>query len=141
MICMTTRKEIADEFKRVCEYSARGTWSNCTRSAMTVLSKIYDDPALLAKVDEERKGYQEMLLARGRAFENAAREAGLAIVPFSAGFFASVPCEQSDDVGVKLQKEGIFLVPLAKGLRVTIASISEEKCALIPQKILRAIQS
>ena len=35
----------------------------------------------------------------------------------------------------RLEKEGIFLVPLAKGLRVSIASISEEKCRMIPAKI------
>ncbi|MCL1808514.1 MAG: aminotransferase class I/II-fold pyridoxal phosphate-dependent enzyme [Clostridiales bacterium] len=138
MICMTQNKDVADEFVRVCEFSARGTWSNCTRSAMTVLSRIYNDAALLKKVDEERRGYRDMLLRRGKAFESSAKEAGLAIVPFDAGFFASIPCESPDAIGKELQKDGIFLVPLAKGLRVSVASISEERCRAMPAKVRAA---
>ena len=135
MICMTQNKEIAEEFVRVCEFSSRGTWSNCPRAAMVVLSKIYDDKNLLEKVDKERTEYRNMLLRRGRAFESAAKEAGLKIVPFDSGFFASIPCDNADDIGRELQKDGIFLVPLAKGLRVSVAAITEEKCRMIPAKV------
>ena len=138
MICMTKNKGIAEEFVRVCEFSSRGTWSNCPRAAMTVLSKIYENNDLLEKVDRERSGYRDMLLRRGRAFESSAKEAGLEIVPFDSGFFASIPCDNSDDIGKELQKDGIFLVPLAKGLRVTVASISEEKCRIVPPKVRAA---
>ena len=44
-------------------------------------------------------------------------EWGLTIVPFDAGFFVSIPCDDPDAISAKLEKEGIFLVPLAKGLR------------------------
>ena len=43
-------------------------------------------------------------------------------------------------MSAKLEKEGIFLVPLAKGLRVSVASIPEEKCRRIPVKILEAMK-
>ena len=135
MICMAKTEEIAAEFKRVCEFSARASWSNCPRAPQVILSKIYQDPKLKAKVDEERKGFRDMLLRRGKAFEEAAAEAGLAMVPFDAGFFASVPCENPDALSAELEKEGIFLVPLAKGVRISVASISEEKCRYIPGRI------
>jgi len=138
MICMTQNKDIADEFVRVCEFSSRGTWSNCPRAAMAVLSRIYDDETLLKKVDTERTEYRNMLIRRGKAFENAAKAANLEIVPFDAGFFASIPCGNPEEIGKELQKDGIFLVPLAKGLRVTVASISEEKCVAIPEKVCAA---
>ena len=32
LICMAKTREIADEFKRVCEFSSRGSWSNGTES-------------------------------------------------------------------------------------------------------------
>jgi len=140
MICMTQNKDIADEFVRVCEFSSRGSWSNCPRAAMAVLSRIYDDKALLEKVEKERDEYMEMLIRRGKAFEKAAKEAGLAIVPFDAGFFASIPCDNPEEIGKELQKEGIFVVPLAKGLRITVAAIPEEKCVAIPAKVV-AIQN
>jgi aromatic-amino-acid transaminase len=38
-----------------------------------------------------------------------------------------------------LQNEKIYLVPLAKGLRVSIAAISEAKCKMIPEKVLAAM--
>jgi len=139
MICMTQNKDIVEEFIRVCEFSSRGTWSNCPRAAMAVLSRIYDDTGLLARVDKERSEHRDMLLLRGKAFEGSANEAGLEIVPFDSGFFASIPCGNSDDIGKELQKDGIFLVPLEKGLRVTVAAISEEKCRAIPPKVRAAL--
>ena len=139
MICMTQNKGIAEEFVRVCEFSSRGTWSNCSRAAMAVISNIYDDDDLLKKVDRERGEYRDMLSRRGKAFEKSAKESSLEIVPFDAGFFASIPCKNSDEIGKELQKDGIFLVPLANGLRVTVASISEEKCRLVPAKVHDAI--
>lgn len=140
MICMTEKKEIAEEFVRVCQFSARASWSNCPRSAMVVLSKIYEDEELLAKVNKERDYYCDLLLKRGKAFEEEADKVGLKIVPFDAGFFASIPCDDPDLISKKLQKEGIFLVPLAEGLRVSVASISEEKCRMLPSKILEAME-
>jgi len=139
MICMTRDKEIAEEFKTVCAFSARGSWSNCNRAAMATLSNIYADEELLARVTEERKGYCKMLVERGHTFAKAAKEAGLKTVPFEAGFFVTVPCENAEAVGLELQKEGIFAVPIGKGLRVTVASISEERCRMLPPLIKKAI--
>ena len=47
---------------------------------MKVLSSIYEDEALLAKVKAERKKFYDMLVKRGKAFEQAAVEAGLKTV-------------------------------------------------------------
>lgn len=140
LICLAKTEEIAEEFKRVCEFSSRASWSNCARAPQAILSKIYSDPELKAKVFEERQGYREMLLRRGRAFEKAAAECGLEMVPFDAGFFASIPCSNPDEVAARLEKEGIFLVPLAKGLRVSVASVSEEVCCSLPARILAAMK-
>ncbi|MFV0516005.1 MAG: pyridoxal phosphate-dependent aminotransferase [Aminipila sp.] len=140
MICMTPIKEIAEEFVRVCEFSSRSSWSNCTRASMVVLTRIYQDKDLLKKVNEEREFYCELLIKRGKAFEEEAKKIGLEIVPFDSGFFVSIPCEDPDEACRQLQKEGIFLVPLAKGLRVSVASITEEKCRMLPAKILDVLK-
>lgn len=139
MICIAKTEEIADEFKRVCEYSSRGSWSNSAKMAQVILSRIYSDPELLAAVDEERAFYRDMLLKRGKAFTEAAEEAELEIVPFDAGFFVSIPCDNPDEISKKLEQKGLFIVPLAKGLRVSVASISEEKCRRIPAMIKAAM--
>ncbi len=139
MICMAQTAEVAAEFKRVCEFSSRGSWSNSAKLAQVILSKIYADEKLLKKVNEERAEYREMLIQRGRAFEEEARKAGLEIVPFDAGFFASIPCDNPDEISRKLEKEGLFIVPLAKGLRVSVASVSEAACRKIPAMVKKAM--
>lgn len=140
MICVAKTPEIAEEFKRVCEYSSRGSWSNSAKVAQVILSRIYGDPGLLERVNEERAHYRDMLIARGRAFEEAAKEAGLETVPFDAGFFISIPCDNPDEISAELEKQGLFIVPLAKGLRVSVASISEEKCRKLPAIIKAAMK-
>ena len=135
MICVAKTPEIAAEFKRVCEYSSRGSWSNSARIGQIILSRVYEDPELLKRVNEEREGYRNMLIRRGTAFSKAAEECGLEIVPYDAGFFISIPCDDPDGLSKKLEARDIFLVPLAKGLRVSVASISEEKCAMLPPVI------
>lgn len=139
MICVARTEEIAAEFKRVCEYSSRGSWSNSARFGQEILTRIYGDPALLKRVNEERAGYRDMLLARGRAFSQAAEEAGLEIVPFDAGFFVSVPCDDPDAVSRRLEEKDIFLVPLKLGIRVSVASVPEDKCRLLPALIKEAM--
>ncbi|HIU25782.1 MAG TPA: aminotransferase class I/II-fold pyridoxal phosphate-dependent enzyme [Candidatus Copromorpha excrementigallinarum] len=139
MICVAKTEPIAEEFRRVCEYSSRGSWSNSAKVAQVILSRIYGDEKLLKEVDEERAGYRDMLLRRGRAFTEEAGKAGLKTVPFDAGFFVSVPCPDPDAVSASLEKEGVFIVPLAKGLRVSVASISEEKCRRLPALIKKAM--
>lgn len=139
MICLTSEKEIADEFVTVASFSARGTWSNCNRSAMAVLSRIFSDSQLLETVTKEREKHCEMLVRRGKTFEAGAKEAGLATLPFDAGFFIVVPCEEAEKVGAILQKHGVFTVPMGKGLRISVASISEERCKTLPATIKAAI--
>lgn len=141
MICMTSDKEIADEFRIVCSFSCRGSWSNCTKASQVTLSNIYADKELLAQVTTEREAYCKMLVSRGKTFQNAANDIGLKTLPFDSGFFVTVPCDNAEEVGKELQKVGIFTVPIGKGLRVSVASISEARCAMLPEKILKAIQT
>ena len=140
MICMAKTEEIAEEFRQVCTYSSRASWSNCAKAPQIILSKIYEDPDLKKRVDEEREFYRNIMIKRGKALEKAANEIGLEMVPFDTGFFASFPCPNPDAVSQELEKEGIFLVPLAKGLRVSVASVSEEVCTKLPERIKSAME-
>ncbi|MCI8647744.1 MAG: aminotransferase class I/II-fold pyridoxal phosphate-dependent enzyme [Firmicutes bacterium] len=140
MICMAQTEAIADEFRRVCEFSSRGSWSNSAKLAQVVLTRVYEDESLLEQVTQERAEFREMLLRRGRAFEEEAERVGLEIVPFDAGFFVSIPCEKPDVISRKLEAEGLFIVPLAKGLRVSVASVSEEACRKIPAMVKKAME-
>lgn len=63
------------------------------------------------------------------------------MVPFRGGFFATVPCETPDKVSAQLETMGIFTVPFTKGIRVSLASVKEEKCRELPKAIIKAIES
>ena len=139
IICMAKDKDVSDEFLRVCSYSSRGSWSNCARAPQTVIERIYNDSYLLDLVDKERFEFREMLIKRGKAFEEEAKKINLKTVPFDAGFFISVPCDKPDEVSKILENKGLFIVPLEKGLRVSVASVSEEKCRVIPAMIKDAM--
>ncbi len=140
MICMAKSREAAEEFKRVCEFSSRGSWSNCARAPQVILTKIYDDPKLLQKVTEERKEFHDMLIRRGIAFKEEAKKAGLKTLPYRSGFFMTIPCDNPKEVCMRLEKEGIFLIPMAKGIRISGASISEAACRRLPAAIKKAME-
>lgn len=140
MLCLAHSPEVAEEFDRVCKFSARASWSNSPRAPQIVIEKIYSDPKKLAKVDEERAFYRKMLHQRGTTFEEEAKRIGLEIVPFKSGFFVSVPYDKPEELIKALEAKGCFLTELSKGVRVSIASIGEDKCRKLPQIIKDAIE-
>ncbi len=135
IVCMAKSGEDAEEFRRAAEYFARSTWSNCNRSAMVVMGQIYEDPELRAKVDAERRIFRDMLLERGRVFEKTLNDNGARCVPFTAGFFVTVACDDPAAVCKKLEEQDIFCLALAKGIRISIASISKDKCVKCAEAI------
>lgn len=139
MICFAHSPEDAEEFEKVNSYSSRATWSNPPRAPQEVIERIYADESLLAEVEAERANAREMLLARGRAFEEEAAKCGLKTVPFSAGFFVTIPCADPDGLCEKLSEKNVFLIPFDGGVRVSIAASSEEKCRRLPALIKAAM--
>lgn len=140
MICMAKSPEVTAEFKQVTEFSSRGTWSNCVRASQTVLAKIMESPELMAKVGAERAIYRDMLIRRGKVFEKVLREEGLENVPFDAGFFTCVPSDNPEAVCDALEEQGIYTVPLGNGVRISVASISEEKCVKTAKAIAKIMK-
>ena len=140
IVCMAKDEETAEEFKKVVEYSARATWSNCNRAAQVVMGKLYADPELQKKADDERRGYRNMLLDRGKTFEKVLNDNGAKCVPFDAGFFVTIACDDPAALGAELEKQDIYCVSLAKGIRVSIASISKEKCVKCAEAIAKLLK-
>ena len=106
---------------------------------MTILSRIFSDPQLLQRVIEERESALSELLSRGKIFTEAIENAGLSMCPYHCGFFAIVLCEDPEAVAAEAMKEGVFTVPMGRGLRVSVASLSKEKCRLVPQILAMAV--
>lgn len=140
MICLNQDEGVLNEFKRFCEFSSRNSWSNCNRSGQKLIANLYENKEALDRVDEERKIFRDMLLERGKCFEKEALARDLRVVPFVSGFFICVECENSEDVSEKLAKDGIFVVPLAKGVRISVASINKEQCKVVVEKLAEILK-
>lgn len=139
MICMANNPEVADEFERVCTFSSRASWSNSPRAPQTIIQKIFEDEKLLDETKSERAKYREMLQKRGDAFSEESEKVGLEILPFKAGFFVTIPCSDPEELCVKLEQKGVFLIPISGGVRVSIASINECTCRRLPAIINEAL--
>ena len=140
MICLAHSPEVAEEFGRVNSFSSRASWSNPPRAPQEVITRIYSDERLLAEVEAERAMARDMLLARGRAFEGEAAKCGLKTVPFSAGYFVTIPCDDPDGVCDKLNEKNVFLIPFENGVRASVAASPEEKCRRLPALIKAAME-
>ena len=139
LMCMAEEEEVLDEFRRACEFSSRGTWSNGVRAAQTVIANIHSDPSALGKLEKERAFYREMLAERGRVFEKALSSYGIKSVPFRAGFFSCIETDKAEELSLLLEESDVFAVPLKKGVRISLASITLKQCETVAEAVSAAL--
>lgn len=138
-ICISSNKDIADEFYYSCSHSARANWSNCNRGAMELLTIIMNDEEKLKKYEEERNNYKSLLKERAKSFVDEAKDINLEILPYRDGFFISVPCENPIEVCEKAIESKLYMIPLKMGVRFAVCAVSKEKCKKSPRIIKEAI--
>lgn len=131
-IVISSDEEIAEEFFYSCLHSNRANWSNGTRAAMEIMTRIAKDPEKTKAYEAEVNETKMMLRRRADAFVKAAQEVGLEILPYRDGFFVSIPCKDAKKASDELIKENMFVVALKKGLRFAVCGVSEEKCRIAP---------
>ena len=123
LMCLTTSKEVADEFEQVNTYSNRTTWSNGARGVQKMLVDIMADSAVKEQIDKEREAARLMLANRAELFVKEAKEVGLHILPYQSGFFITVPAKDTAGLADKLAKRNIFVIPLARAIRFAISAV------------------
>jgi aromatic-amino-acid transaminase len=138
-ICISSDEEIAEEFYYTNLHSNRANWSNGTRAAMEIMTRIAKDPDKTKAYEAEVHEAKMLLRRRADAFVKAAEEAGLNILPYRDGFFVSIPCKDAKRASDELIKENLFLVALKKGLRFAVCAVSEEKCKTAPAIIKKVL--
>ena len=141
LLAISASAEIIKEFDDINQFTSRATWSNINRPCMTTLATIYNDPTLLAAVEQERTQYYQMIKARADLFTAEAKQVGLLMLPYVAGFFLSIPTDNSDAVCDKLHEDNIFAVPLARGVRVAVCAVPLHKIKGMAGKIKKAIDT
>ena len=139
MVGLSSSKELTTEFLNVCKYTSRATWSNINRGAMATLAAIDQDKTLLAQFEAERDAIYQTIKQRGAIFMEEAKACGLKALPYKAAFLLSIPSSDPAAVCDKLHDDLIFAVPLKRGVRIAVCSISAEKMHGIAQKTLNAL--
>lgn len=140
VIGITSDENIAEEFHYSCVHSCRANWSNCNRGAMAILSNIVKDQEKFNLYEEEKKIYKEMLSVRAKAFVDESEKIGLEILPYKAGFFISIPCDNPKELCEELTKDNVYTIPLKMGLRFAVCAVSESKCKIAPKIIKNAME-
>lgn len=141
IIGLSSSKEVIDEFANVNKFTSRATWSNINRGAMTVLTQIQQDKALLQQFEAERAAYYQMIRDRAAIFMQEAQGCGLKALPYKAGFFLSIPSSDPKAVCNKLHDDLIFAVPLKLGVRIAVCAVPAAKMKGMAQKVLNAMDA
>lgn len=141
MIGVSKNEAVADEFFKTNQFTCRSSWSSINRGASKVLAAIYADPELIQASDRERAAALAIIKERAAVFSAEAATAGLGMLPYRSGFFLTIPCDQPEAVCKALMEEQIFLVPLAKGVRISICAIPVRKIYGLAAKVKHAIDT
>jgi aromatic-amino-acid transaminase len=106
---------------------------------MKAMVSICSDPAQVARLDAERVTYFNLIKERASLFMQESSEVGLKILPYISGFFITIPVTDSKKICTVLEKDNIFLVPLKKGIRLAVCSVSKAKIKGLAAKIKAAV--
>jgi aromatic-amino-acid transaminase len=63
------------------------------------------------------------------------------MIPYIAGFFLSIPAKNPTAICDKLHEDGIYVVPLAAGVRVAVCSVPLKKISGMAAKINAAMKA
>lgn len=141
MIGISSNQEIAEEFFHECKLTSRGTWSNNTRPTMRVVANIMKDPEKFKAYEEERNSYYQLIQERANLLMEEGKEVGLPLLPYCGGFFITIPTDKATEVCEELFKENIFVVPLAKGVRIAVCGIPKFQIKGLAQKMVDAMKA
>jgi aromatic-amino-acid transaminase len=118
-------------------YSARGTWSNCTRGGQAAIARLLTDRPLADACDAERASLKALLRARVEAFNALAPSRGLSYPRYEGGFFVTVFHDDPIAKAAEMKEKGVFVVPQRApageqgrgALRVALCSVAERDVA------------
>lgn len=128
------------EFKDAGGYFARNTWSNCNKGLTSLMVALNSDNDAVESVKKEIQSVVEELDARGKLFIDEAKECGLKTLPYSSGFFVSVPCKNNNLILDKLvEEEKVHLIPIAGCVRVALCALPTKDIKGLALKIKKVI--
>lgn len=141
MIGISSDEDVIREFVDINQYSNRATWSNCNSAAQNAMIHICSDPEAVKELDAERAKYFHLIQERAAIFMEEAKEEGILFVPYISGFFITIPVTRSEEICAELEKQNVFMVPLKKGIRLAVCSVSKSEMKGLAHKLAVAIKA
>jgi len=115
--------------------SNRGTYGSVSSTGQLLLEALHKKKSLSDSYTEELQQWRHLLAGRAKIFFDTLHP-GLAM-PYRDGFFAAVASSDPFGVCEKLKEEDIFLVPLNKGIRVALCSLSGKQSRRVAEALNR----
>ncbi len=140
-IAISKNKENVIEFARANKFSSRAKWSNTTNLGMNLVAKIIMNPEWKEKFELELESTRQLLVNRSKAFIEECQKVDLKTIPFTCGFFITIPCDNPNKVYEYLVKKKVHIIPMGNVVRVTIAAITLAECRMLPKLIKEAIDN
>jgi aromatic-amino-acid transaminase len=120
-------------------FACRGTWSTCSAAGQAAITKCITEPELRARVNGERKRLTQLLDARVRAFNEAAKGTKLRYPRYDGGFFVTVFTDGAAAAHQKLKARGMFTVPQNGALRVALCGVAQADVAELTRALDESI--
>ena len=133
-MALTKDKEEIELFNYANEFSARATWSNAAKMGVSLVEKLMFNDALKNEFMKELEDASNLLLDRSKLFLKEAKECNLECYTYKSGFFITIPCN-GEKVFDRLKENGIFVVPLKQGIRISLSALSKKEIANLASKI------
>lgn len=133
-IGISSSNEIIEEFNQAISSSARVNWSNGVHAPQHILVDLAKDENI-KEYQSELKALKEMLAERAEVFVKEASKHNIEIIPYFGGFFSFIPTARAFEIVEKLEKEKIFTIPSAKGIRVALCATNKKDIVKLVERI------
>lgn len=106
---------------------ARTKWSSPNQEAIATFNEILSNDLLINNITSEIEVVKKTLLMRSTLLLKELLKTKVTVCPYQQGFFITILCDNSLDLWERLKTRKVYVIPLKKGIRIAIASLSPEK--------------
>ncbi|AUD62089.1 hypothetical protein BK010_00160 [Tenericutes bacterium MO-XQ] len=135
-IGLSKNKKHIENFRPRFVNEARGSWSATPTISIELLNHFSKKENFEAFAKDLIK-IKEIVQKRSESFIKQAKEIGLQTHPFKSGFYVIVLTDHPMEVYEKLAQDGVYVVPMEKGIRIALCSISLKEIDGLPKRIMK----
>ncbi len=135
-IGLSKNKKHIENFRPRFVNEARGSWSATPTISIELLNHFSKKENFEAFAKDLIK-IKEIVQKRSESFIKQAKEIGLQTYPFKSGFYVIVLTDHPMEVYEKLAQDGVYVVPMEKGIRIALCSISLKEIDGLPKRIMK----